>query len=202
MTTIYLVRHGNTDYTGNRLAGYIPGIHLNKKGQIQAENTADFLQTKPIKAIFSSPLERTMETAIALAVKLDLPVVPLEFLKEINFGGLQGLGEELDALPVWHQFLTHPAAVMFPKGESIRAAQQRVVEGLNELSTKFSTEDEVVCFSHCEILRLAVAYALHIPLDDYMRLTIAPASISSLVWQKDMQTLTLLNYVPEIELNL
>ena len=71
--------------------------------------------------------------------------------------------------------------------------------GLNELAAKYSDDDQIVCVSHGEIIRLALANFLHIPLDDYMRLTINPASISTLVWKKEFQILTLLNYVPQID---
>lgn len=198
MTIIYFVRHGVTDDTGNRITGYRPGIHLNEVGQTQAERVADFLQKYPIRAIYASPLERTMETADTLARRLRLSIIPSDFLKEINFGELQGLGEELTTLPVWKQFHSHPAEVQFPGGESIQIAQQRIVTGLNKLAAKYSENDQIVCVSHCEIIRLALANFLHIPLDDYMRLTINPASISTLVWKIEFQILTLLNYVPQI----
>ena len=160
-------------------------MHLNETGCRQAEKIADFLQENLIKAIFASPLERTMETAAPLAQRLNLTVTPAEALKEINFGELQGLGEELITLPVWEQFNAHPAEVAFPGGESIREAQQRVVVCLNKLAENFSNEDQIACFAHCEILRLAIAYALHIPLDNYMRLTIDPASITCLDWKPE-----------------
>ncbi len=196
MTTIYLVRHGLTDYIGKCICGYLPGVHLNDTGKAQAERAAEYLSSRQIKAIFASPLERTMETAAFLARKLDLHVTPLDSLKAINFGELQGLGEELNSLPVWQQFLTHPAEVHFPGGESIKDGQMRIVKGLIKLAAEASAENPIVCYSHCEILRLAIVYALHIPLDDYQRLTIDPGSITCLEWDKGIQTIKMLNFVP------
>jgi broad specificity phosphatase PhoE len=196
MTIIYFLRHGKTDDTGQRITGYRSGIHLNETGRAQAERAAESLCKFPIRAIYASPLERTIETAEVLASRIHLTVVPQEFLKEIHFGELQGLGEELSALPVWQQFLTHPAQVQFPGGESVRDAQQRIVAGLDELAAEYSQEDRIVCVGHCEIIRLALAHCLRIPLDDYMRLTIDPASISCTNWQRDIQSVNLLNFVP------
>lgn len=197
MTTIFLVRHGSTDWTGKRIIGNLPGVHLNEIGRVQAQKAGAFLQRYSIQAVFSSPMERAIETAEPLASVLGLPVTAEEYLREINFGGLQGCGYELNESPLWHRFQTHPADITFPGGESVHQAQKRVVTGLNEISGHFGPEQQVVCFSHCEILRLAVAHALCIPLDGFMRLTIKPASISCLEWEKDTQRLTLLNFIPE-----
>jgi probable phosphoglycerate mutase len=197
MTTIFLVRHGITDWTGKRIIGNLPGVHLNEIGRAQAQKAGAFLQRYPIQAVFSSPMERAMETAEPLATALGLPVTAQESLREINFGELQGCGEELNESPLWHKFQTHPTDVTFSGGESVRTAQERVVTGLNEIAGRFGTGHQVACFCHCEILRLAVAYALRMPLEHFMRLTVKPASISCLEWEKDTQRLTLLNFLPD-----
>jgi broad specificity phosphatase PhoE len=197
MATIYLVRHGNTDWTGQRINGNTPGVHLNETGRSQAERIAGYLCQFPIEAIFSSPMERATETADPLARQINTAVTPKEFLREINFGDFQGLGVELAGSPVWQQFLTHPAEVIFPGGESIKAAQERVATGLNELSARFAGEAQITCFAHCEILRLAIAHVLKMPLDDYMRITIDPASISCVEWTVDFQCLKMLNSFPK-----
>jgi probable phosphoglycerate mutase len=198
MTIIYLVRHGNTAWTGKRLIGSTPGVHLDENGNVQAERIADLLAGTPIKAIFSSPFERAIETASPLAARLNINIIPLDCLKEIDFGDLRGLGSELSTNAVWIKFLTSPASVQFPNGESVQASQKRIVDGLNDLSSQFSSSDPVVCFSHCEILRLAVAFALKIPLDEYMRLTIDPASISKLEWTTNHQVVSFLNLSSDI----
>jgi probable phosphoglycerate mutase len=197
MTTIYLVRHGITEWTGHRIIGNIPGVHLNEFGLSQAEYVANYLCQFPLQAIFSSPMERATETARPLAILLRISVKTIDFLREVNFGELQGLGEELASLDVWQQFLTHPATVHFPKGESVADAQQRIVAGLDALAVQYGPNAQIACFAHCEILRLAVAFALHMPLDDFMRLTIQPASISCLEWSESNQSLKLLNFSPE-----
>ncbi len=196
MTTLYLIRHGTTDWTGQRIIGNLPGIHLNENGRVQARKAADYLIQFPIQFIHASPMARAMETAAPLAERLNLPVTPREFLREINFGELQGAGDELNSSPVWLQFQTHPAEVTFPGGESVADAQQRVVTGLQNFFGTPGAPSHAACFAHCEILRLAVAFALHMPLDDFMRLTIKPGSITCLEWEKDSQHLMMLNLIP------
>jgi broad specificity phosphatase PhoE len=197
MTTIYLIRHGDTDWTGHRVIGITRGVHINLKGRTQAERIANHLQHFPIEALFSSPIERATDTAAPLADLKHLPVSPASFLCSIDFGEFQKkTGEELKNEPIWQQFLTHPAGVQFPGGEAIAEAKGRIVAGLNELSTLFPGNSQVACFSHCEILRLAISYALKMPLDDYMRLRLDPGSISCLNWEIDWQSVKMLNYVP------
>jgi len=68
MPIFLLIRHGETDYNKKmHLPGRLPDVHLNKKGLQQAQNLANTLTKAPIKAIYSSPLERTLETAEPLA---------------------------------------------------------------------------------------------------------------------------------------
>ena len=67
MTLMLLVRHGANDWVHGRLAGWTPGVHLNDEGRRQAASTAARLAMLPIDAIYTSPLDRTVETAQAIA---------------------------------------------------------------------------------------------------------------------------------------
>ncbi|NIP26998.1 MAG: phosphoglycerate mutase, partial [Phycisphaerae bacterium] len=87
MALILLVRHGQNDWVKkNRLAGWTPGVHLNEDGQKQVKSLADRLSEWPIKAIYSSPLERCMETAAALAQSHNLEINQLETVGEVRYG--------------------------------------------------------------------------------------------------------------------
>jgi broad specificity phosphatase PhoE len=197
MTTIYLVRHGNTEWTGHRVIGLTPGVHLNQTGCEQALRAAEYLQRSPIEAIYSSPMERATDTAAPLAKMKNLPVIPVPFLCSVDFGDFQKrTKEELAEEPIWQQFLTHPAGVCFPSGESIKDAQQRIVYGINSLAMQYPENVQIACFAHCEILRLAIAHALKIPLDDYMRLTLDTGSISCIEWGSNYNRLKWLNRIP------
>ena len=71
MTDLLLIRHATNDWVGDRLAGWTPDVHLNEPGRGQAAALADRLAPWPISAIYSSPLERAMETAQAVAERHD-----------------------------------------------------------------------------------------------------------------------------------
>lgn len=196
MTILYLVRHGKTDLIGKILCGNLPGVHLNEEGRRQAQKAADYLAAFPIRAIFSSPLERTCETAVPLAEKLNLTVSTQDFLREIDFGDFQGEGEEIFTSPIWRMFFDRPSATRFPNGENLSEAQVRVVQGINKICEEREDNEQIVCVAHCEILRLVVAHAINLPLDCFHSLTIDPASISKLQWTNDHKKLNLLNYCP------
>ena len=68
MPLLLLIRHGENEFVkSSKMAGRIPGIHLNEKGRKQAEALGEALQDFPITSIYSSPLERAMETAQPIA---------------------------------------------------------------------------------------------------------------------------------------
>lgn len=196
MTLIYLVRHGRTDWIGKKLCGYLPGVHLNEEGRKQAQKAANFLSALPIRAIHASPMERTLETAAPLAERMELPIVVEEYLREINFGDYQGKGDDLATDPLWQQFLTNPAGVRFPHGESVAETRQRVAAGLDSLSQRYGADASIVCVAHCEVLRLAVCQAIQLPDEHLHRLTIDPAAISLIEWTAERKSLRLLNFSP------
>nr|WP_321508927.1 histidine phosphatase family protein [uncultured Hyphomonas sp.] len=78
MATFLLIRHGDNDLLGSRLAGRLPDVHLNAKGKAQAQAVADGLADLPITAVYASPLERAQETAEPLAQvhKLSIQTLP------------------------------------------------------------------------------------------------------------------------------
>ncbi len=196
MTIYYFVRHGSTNDSGKRITGYIPGVELNNEGRQQARRIAEYFASITLTAIYSSPLERAIETAEQVGYKKSITIQPISFLKEINFGCYQGRGEDLRGDTLWETFLTKPAKTRFPEGESVAEAQLRVIEGLTELSRKHPENDEVLCVAHCEILRLAIAYALRMPVDEYMRITIDTGSISRIRYTETEQRVEFLNHKP------
>ena len=88
--TIYVFRHGQTDYNvARRVMGQMD-IPLNDVGRVQATELANKLATFAIGAIYSSPLARAMETAQAVADKIGAPIITDKRLMERNNGKLQG----------------------------------------------------------------------------------------------------------------
>jgi len=190
-----LVRHGDNHSIGKFLAGRSPNVHLNEKGRKQAQDLAACLVGLPIKAVISSPLERAQETAEPIAQALGLAVEIMADFNEVDFGEWEGKGlEDLRKDALWNDVQERPGQIRFPGGENLQESQNRVVEGLLMLNTKYAEKDYVVCVAHCDVVRLAVAYFLGVPLDNLQRIQVFPASISILSLNGKSAKLGAINY--------
>jgi probable phosphomutase (TIGR03848 family) len=182
MTTILLIRHGETAYiTNGRLAGRIPGVPLNDKGRQEAARLAEALATALIKAIYSSPIQRAVETAEPLAKELNLPITIHPGLIETNAGDWQGKTiKQVKRLKLWKLVMEHPSQFCVPGGEYFADTQKRIVADLDALSTEHDEKELVACFSHGDPIKLAVAHYLGMPLDAFQRINIDTGSMTIL----------------------
>ena len=182
MPTFLLIRHGENDYfKQGRLAGRLPGIALNQQGRQQVQVLREKLASAPIRAIYSSPLERAMETAGPIASSCSLEVTPRSGLLEVDIGEWQGQTlKRLRRLKDWKIVQTAPSRMQFPAGETFFEAQTRICHELEALTKLHDEKDLLVCVSHSDPIKLAVAYFIGLPLDLFQRLHVAPASITIL----------------------
>ena len=196
MTIFLLVRHGENDYVKEgRLAGRLPGVHLNKRGIQQADEVAKKLQTAKISAVFSSPLERTMETADPIADALDLAVIASPELNEVDFGDWQGKTlKSLRRRKLWKIVQASPSQMRFPGGESFAEAKLRICRELKRLTDEYRPKDLIVCVSHSDVIKLAVAFYIGLHIDQFQRLHVSPASITALNINESGAYLLTLNY--------
>jgi probable phosphoglycerate mutase len=129
MATLFLIRHGLTAQTGTILYGQSPGVHLDARGQAQAEDLARRMAPIRLTAVYSSPLERCVQTVQPLAADKRLPIVERPELIEMDAG--TWTGKRLSALrrkrAEWTVVQTHPSAFGFPGGEGFADAQERAV---------------------------------------------------------------------------
>lgn len=179
MTDLLLIRHGENDYTRKgRLAGWTPGVHLNEKGLAQARAIARHLARAPIQAIYSSPLERALETAGPLARARQLRVRKLEAVGEVRYG--EWTGKSLKVLArtrLWQTVQRFPAAMEFPDGETLRAVQSRAVDAVEALARRHRKE-MVAVVSHGDVIKLLLAHYLGLPIDLFQRIAVNTGSIS------------------------
>lgn len=185
MTHLLLIRHGINDMVGKKLlAGWLPGIHLNDAGQAQAAALADRLAHVPISAIYSSPLERTQETAAPLAARKNLPVLVREGLGEVNYGDWTGQAlDDLSKLEIWRVVQSYPSGMRFPGGDSMREMQMRIVTEL-ELIAADHPREIVAVVSHADLIKAALAHFLGVHFDLFQRIVVDPASVSVITLTK------------------
>ncbi|WCI08119.1 MSMEG_4193 family putative phosphomutase [Arthrobacter sp. OVS8] len=179
-TLLLLVRHGETPTTGTVLPGRAPGLHLSDRGRAQAEWVSERLSGLPVDALYSSPLERACETAEPTAARTGLAVKHDDGLLECDFGEWTGAAiAELAALPEWQTVQHSPSEFRFPNGESFPEMQARIVGAMEALCAA-RAGGVVVCFSHADPIKAAVAHALGTPLDLFQRIVISPGSVSAI----------------------
>lgn len=177
-TLILLVRHGETPTTGTVLPGRAPGLHLSERGRTQAEAVAERLAALPVDGLYSSPLERARETAEPTAARTGRTVKEEAGLLECDFGDWTGAAlAGLAGLPEWQTVQHNPSAFRFPNGEGFSGMQARMVGTLEDLRAAHRG-GVVVCFSHADPIKAAVAHALGTHLDLFQRIMISPASVS------------------------
>lgn len=177
---ILLIRHGVCAHVGKRLAGRSPGVELSEEGCRQAELLAERLGKEPIRALYSSPLERTIATALPVSRRLDLPVIPCEALIEIDYGEWSGRDyTELSDNALWKSYNTFRSGTRIPGGDFMPDVQARIADELVLLRKRHGGQC-VALFSHCDVIRAALVHVLGMSLDHMLRLEISPGSISEI----------------------
>ena len=202
MPTLLLIRHGENDFLKKgRLPGRLPGIHLNPRGLVQAAALAASLAKLPIKAVYSSPLERAVETAQPLARALGLEVQLRPGLLDGDVGSWQGMSlKNLGRKPIWKLVQQSPSLVRFPEGESFLEVQARIVSELQALCTSHKPKDLLAVVFHADPIKLAIAHYVGLPLDRFQRLGISAASVSILQVGPGGAQLAALNLKPPFAL--
>ena len=174
------MRHAVTPHTGPLLSGRTPGVDLSDQGREQAEALGQRLAALPIKAVYASPIERTTQTAQAIAEHHDLEVLPLEGVIEADYGEWTG-GKlsELARTDLWQTVQRAPSRARFPGGETLSEMQARMIVALDEVAAAHPGE-LVVVVSHADPIKSAIAHYTGLHLDLFQRIHVSPASVSIL----------------------
>ncbi len=182
MIHLLLIRHAVNDYvkTG-KLAGWTPGVHLNEDGKAQAEALGERLANAPLKALYVSPLERTMETAEAIqAHHPNLSITMNLEIAEVRYGDWEGKKiSELRRRKMWEVVQEYPSRAYFPNGETMRGVQTRIVNEIERLVSQHPNEMIAIVF-HADLIKMALAHYLGMHLDCFQRIAVSPASISGI----------------------
>ena len=181
MTTVVLVRHGLTHLTGPVLAGWTPGLHLDDRGRKQAAAVAERLRPVTFDALVSSPLDRCLDTAEAIADGQPQSLQVDDRLGECRYGDWTGRPlKELAKEPLWKVVQHHPSAAVFPgpEGEPLRETQNRAVAAVREWNAKLGPDATWLACSHGDVIKAIVADALGLHLDQFQRIVIDPCSVT------------------------
>lgn len=180
MAVFLLIRHADNDSIGRHIAGRLPGTRLNARGEGQAAALADRLSGIRLDGLFSSPLERTRETAACIAHRQNLPVQISKELLEIDYGEWSGADfAQLDGIPRWRQFNQFRSGTRIPGGELMVEVQARMVAEIDRLR-HLCPDATLALVSHGDPIKTAIAHYAGFPLDMILRFEISLASVSIL----------------------
>ncbi len=197
MTTVLLVRHGESFW--NRIGVYQGQIDipLSDLGQIQAKAIADRLKDKHLDLIVSSPLQRAANTARKIAQYHDCPFEVEPALAEIHHGVWQGLtAVEVKAqfTKLYETWTEHPAKATMPGpgGESVAEVQRRVVPAVDRLAERYPA-GRVLIVGHDLPLKVILVSALGADLSTLGHLSIENCALNVVKWDSKHTQLLALN---------
>jgi probable phosphomutase (TIGR03848 family) len=183
-TKLVLARHAVTAQTGPLLSGRAPGIDLSDEGRRQAAALGERLAGLPVSAVFASPIERTTQTATAVAARHGLVVQSMPGVLEADYGDWTGKKiADLAKTDLWKVVQRTPSRASFPGGESLAAMQARIVAALDALVLEHVGK-LVVVVSHADPIKAAIAHYTGVHLDLFQRIVVAPASVTAFEFGK------------------
>ena len=209
MPILVLIRHATNDFvkTG-RLPGQSPNIHLNAEGREQADQLGKYLSRRPIAAVYSSHLERAIETAWRVAAPHGLAISISPDLADTNTGDFTGrtvkeLTESPENKAIWQVIVDRPSEGRMPNGESMLDMQRRVVAALERICAAHPDPEPpqeapagagpvapaqdmpqppmIAVVMHADTIKAALAHFLGMPFDNFQRLMTAPASMNTVM---------------------
>ena len=158
MTTLHIVRHGETDY--NKQDRYLgrEDLSLNSAGINQAKELAEKVKDLQIDVVISSPLKRTMETSRIIAPNKE--IIMDNYFIERSIGVYEGLTKQ-EAKNKYPNLYSRNITRIFneapPQGETIQQVQERVFKGLNELKRKYQDKN-ILLVTHAFIAKVINKY--------------------------------------------
>jgi probable phosphoglycerate mutase len=180
-TTVFLVRHGSHDRLGKVLCGRMDGVTLSETGRRDSERLAARLAGENLAALYTSPLDRTRETAAPIAQACGLEPVEDPDLLEIDFGAWTGKTfDELRGDPAWTVWNEQRALARPLGGESMVEVQARLRRWLDRVRL-IHPEQRIAAVAHADPIKALIAHVLGFSLDQHDRLEISPGSMSVIV---------------------
>jgi probable phosphomutase (TIGR03848 family) len=178
MARLLLIRHAPTPETGKKLTGRLSGVSLGAAGLDIARRTAESLSAVKLAAVYASPIERTWETAAAIAEPHGLEVTRHDGLLEVDYGDWSGRTlASLSKLKAWRVVQTTPSRMVFPNGEALVAAQARAVEACEALAAAHR-KATIALVTHADVIKAVISHYIGQPLDLFQRVGVTPASVS------------------------
>ncbi|MFV0462914.1 MAG: MSMEG_4193 family putative phosphomutase [Nostocoides sp.] len=208
MTLCLLIRHGHSESNAaGVLSGRMPAVALTERGRAQAHAVGAALASVPLTALVSSPLERCLETAAAIAAgQQALAVTQDEELIECAYGAWTGRTlADLAKEPLWRQVQQRPETVTFPPStsfasESFADMGERAVAAMARhdaaVSQAHGPDAVWAAVTHGDLAKSVVNDAVGAPFRHMQRLVIDPGSVTAIRYTAERPYLLGLNMDP------
>jgi probable phosphoglycerate mutase len=195
MTSIYLVRHGQTAWNKEEIFRGRTDVPLDETGLKQAELAGQYFKSMEIHAIYSSPLSRAWQTAQKIAQIQNLKVDPLEGILDMSFGDWEGHAhQEIRNMDneTYHQWVELPHLVKLPGGESLDDVRGRAMAALEEVLRKHS-EKTIVLVSHRVVCKVMICAILGLDNSHFWQIAQDTTAINLIQYKKGKYILSLMN---------
>ena len=164
MTSIYLVRHGQTAWNKEEIFRGRTDIPLDETGLKQGELVGEYFKDLEIHGIYSSPLARAWQTAQKIAQFHNLEIQPLDGIIDMSFGNWEGHAhqeiKEIDS-ETYRQWREEPHLARLPGGETLDEVRIRAMAAMEEV-IRFNSEKTLVLVSHRVINKVLICGILGI----------------------------------------
>ncbi|GAB6087892.1 histidine phosphatase family protein [Alkaliphilus crotonatoxidans] len=165
---IYLTRHGETEWNqAKKMQGW-KNSNLTEKGINNARRLGEHLNEVHFDHIYSSPLERTLETAKYIRGSRPMEIEVIEELKEMGFGVWEGMERSVieEKYPEeYDHFWNHPEQYTPINGETFESLFQRVKKGLNKIVDRGG--DQVLVVAHAVVIKAVFTIVKELPLEEF-----------------------------------
>ena len=195
MTTLLLVRHGETDGNAFNLAQGHYDAPLNETGRAQAKLLVERLKNRHFDAVYSSDSSRALQTAEPLLkLRPNIHIHATPTIREKNYGDCENYSWQQLRYKYSDTFaqILNPeigSDVRFPGGETDREHMDRVARFTREIIANHDEDATILIFSHGGSIKAAAAYMCNLRLEDKWRLKTDNASINSVIseptWRDD-----------------
>ena len=195
MTSVYLVRHGQTAWNKEEIFRGRSDVPLNPMGFREAELVGEFLRGKDIDVIYSSPLSRGKETAGKIAQVFNLKVQILEGINDMSFGKWEGrpLKEVQSNDRVnFLQWRDQPHLARIPEGETLDEVRVRAMAALGEVIQNHQGKN-IVLVSHRVVNKVILCGILGIDNSHFWQMGQGTAAINLIQFREGKYVLSLLN---------
>ena len=185
-TTIYLIRHGETEWNLQQRYQGQQDIPLNETGIKQAQSVAEKLNGRTFTALYSSDLIRAVQTAQAISNKVNLPIITYPALREINQGVWEGkfikdvLDSNAEQVRAVYQ---NPYSARKPGGESIAEVAERVYTCLDQLAEKHD-QGTIIVVSHGLAIATILCKVRNLPLEMAIKNIPENTGVEVIIWNK------------------